>query len=438
MLPRSGNRIHHDGTMQATLTGVCRRLGQGGVAAAMMKGGTVAIASADASDARTPQRNFDGVSPVYVNCVSRAFLATVLMESFDSIGARLEDELVDTIRRLDYHPPAKLQDIKIWQLLNHTHGLDGSSLNAAPRLPDGRIDMPRLCQEAGELDLIATPDAVVYNSGYLGSWLAAGALEVATGRRFRDLVFEIPFFIDGVSHCPYGVADNASKSSLNICAAAGGDLAASALDLISLMNHHIRSPKMAELRAHVSSFPGIPLGRRATACGWYDFWDGWFGHNGSGRDDHTVLMRFHPERQIAVVVTALSVKLAYYALQDLFRDLLPEFARTDELINMTESSRDRRIDTESYGGLYGSARWRIRVTPRQEGSMELEIWSNDGNAEPLRARATLMNSTLHVFRVTPPVRELALNILQFVSGTRRSTFDYIWNGRFVWRRKLYG
>ena len=107
-------------------------------------------------------------------CITKLFTATLLRQMSSQGIVRLNRPISEYLGDETAHAREVYSRIALKHLLEHTHGLDGSALDHAPRMPDGRIDTPRLTRQ-----LVAA--APLFAPGTLYSYSNAGGIVVTPG-----------------------------------------------------------------------------------------------------------------------------------------------------------------------------------------------------------------------------------------------------------------
>lgn len=401
---------------------ICERARSGGVCVLISRDGVLSTASIDRRGIAGDEASvFNEHSPVQMSCLTKSLTATLLAAAVAERAMSLDDEVAGVFRGVctGYE---RLAGIRLHQLLSHTHGLDASAVLAAPKRSDGFMDLSGLIADLAAAPRISSPQQNLFSYGPAGAWLIGGWLEHRRGQCYGDIV-----------HRVLGRPGPASEAEL-VCPATGGTLRVSALEMMAVVQHHIVAPSMAELRAPLVPFPGWSVGRRAVARGWYDYWNGWFGHNSQTPGD-AMVVRFHPSKRIAVVITSAAPRLPMYVLRCLFNKVLPEF--TDRLALSTAEQSGGAFDAEMarHCGIYENAAVSIAIAA-EETCLQLTMKSRLASSATLSTERSAALSPLRpvgwhdVFRATPAAWPLT-GFVQFVGADVRER--RLWDGRVLYR-----
>jgi CubicO group peptidase (beta-lactamase class C family) len=414
---------NRDASLLARLKKVCQKAEVAGVALVMIRGDHSMSASINFDEA---QASFDETSPVLTACVTRAITATILAKTCARLGISLDTPLA-AIHQLNWKPHAPLwATVRLAELLNHTHGLE-IPLLSVPRDGNGFIDSARLMGMIGPYGAPERRSQKLYCYRPAGPWIAASVSEQLLRCRFADLVEQL---FDSTCGLPDGKWD-----PLDICPASGGSLKRSAIDLARLLKLHIGDPTMRELRRFEAQFPGWSPGRLSACCGWFSHGDGWYGATTQGLSQD-IILRFHPERGIGIVVTSAKPRAPFYVLGGLFGHMLPEF-RGDwaEAVTVNTTLMDVKLPDWRHEGKFDNPQTTMRTHYQEDGRLHLEVslrmagvqrkalWM--GTLSPMKA------SEPNVYRVTPSRWPMS-GFVQFVDD-----FRGLWDGRDLWFRDEY-
>lgn len=250
-------------------------------------------------------------------CLMKPMLAMLVAETFghpedwpsDGLGSLLEAEPAGGAGRW--------RRIGLRHLLDHTHGLDDSSLPAAPRDADGWLDARTLCARLGAYPLLHRPGEY-HSYGNAGAWLWAAILERRTRRRHHELLRE---HLARLHHADGEVSGLCG----NTCPANDREMRLSLRTTLSLLSSQFQATSAARaMQRLLIRLPGWAPAERAVGQGWKYFGAGWFGHNAMlpGR---TGVFRFHAVSQVAVAFMGESTS-AFTRFSRMFSRVLPEFA----------------------------------------------------------------------------------------------------------------
>jgi len=362
-------------------------------------------------------------TPVAAGCLTKTLTATLAAEAVASQQLDWDTE-INAILRIEGRERCGLGRITFNQLLNHTHGLDGSDIVQTPLTAAGWVDAPALCHKLAARPL--SSPGTLYSYSDTGARLTGAALERLYGKPCGELLGASEVI---GSTCAWGAA------ALPVCPANGGGLELTISQWLSFLDAHLRAGtpatgparRMAELRAATVPLPGWSAAERAIARGWKYYGGGWFGHN-ANMGDRSALLRFNPQEATAIVLAA-SGDGAFFALAGLFGTALPEFANLRPPRLLTAHERNL-LRIEQYPGIYTQSRMRIEVTALPANTLSLSIHSHESADEPPRR---LRPAQDHIF-IPEPGGHPELPYVQFVSSPGSDHFDYLWNGKQLWRR----
>jgi hypothetical protein len=366
-------------------------------------------------------------SSVPLGCLMKPMTALLAAQEVYTGRLRWEDE---AIRHLDLsaNAAALLQSISIRQLLNHTHGLDDSSVESVPLLADGRIAVETLSSALAAQPRLAAPGEH-YSYGNAGTWICAAVLEAVTGRRYGELLSErILAYLGRDARLPEGAS---------VCPARDQHFSLSAPALLSFLamfmdqqNGALPAPPAFDRSVFFENprpFEGWSPGARGICVGWLWFGDGWFGYN-SQSGPYSVRLRLNATTNVGIVFWGMGA-VAFSNLALLFGDVLPEFSRR-RLPRFLPSP----VPAERYEGTYvdGTSSIEIREGPSQQLSYQLTRHGRrptDVQREPQGLRAAADH--LFIPQTTPPTE---LPFMQFLAPDSGGRFAYLWNGWALRRR----
>ena len=196
--------------------------------------------------------------PILAGCLAKLLTASLVTEAVADGHLHLSDAIDDVLP--SKHPSRrKLAGVTVRHLLEHTHGLDESSLQRVPRRTDGFIDAVGLCDGLAARS-IASPGAL-YSYGSVGGWLAGAALESVYRKRYAQLLDERDLL------CPAAPGEQVPAET--ICPATGADLQLTGAQWLAFVHLHIRdaaAPRRSGALAR--SCPGGWCTSREFRFGW--------------------------------------------------------------------------------------------------------------------------------------------------------------------------
>ncbi len=350
--------------------------------------------------------------PIRMGCIAKLLTAMLARRAFETRRIAPDEHVSDLL-------PAgaarcALRGITVRQLLEHTHGLDDSVLSAAPRDSRGRIDAEALARALRAAPPLAAPGAL-YSYGSAGACVVAASLERIGSRPYAAQVAEM-FESLGIG---------AVGSANLVCPATGGDLA---LDATALLDVVVQATFAAPDAwpdddcagdcGFATPLPGWNPLERGVYLGWKYHGAGWLGHQ-SVWPGHSVLVRAHPRRRLALIVSGSEQPAAVVAAR-VFGAYLPELF---ELKIPARSSSTPELPV----GTFGSAAWRVDIEKIGD-ELELRARRNDGSAH---ASAALRAVSPGLWLTRPVVS--AFPHVELVETERA----YLWNGRFVLPRSTH-
>ena len=417
--------LQDDDELTSLLVAAASRRRLAHVSVGVLTKGREFIAATD--EAFRPRANQDARHQVIrASCLTKPITSTLLGMAVAENEARWTDT-VDDVLEVGNRPGVAFSDISMRHLLNHTHGLDGSAIEEVPRTTAGFIDASTLCDQLARLPI--SPPGQLYSYGSAGTWLAGAALEKLYSRPFRRVLADkLPYL------CSY-----LGDSRLDvICPATGGDLSLSMQSCLAFLKSQMASSpsdiakgqqrQLRTLLAEKWPLPGWSPAETACCLGWKSYGAGWFGHNANSADESTVV-RFNPDLSIAIVVSG-AADSAYVALATIFGRSLPEFAnfKPPRLLKTAECES---LDIGQYEGIYKQARTSIAVAHSTPTTISFSV--NDLQSGEVNPPNSLRPAEDHVFLPRlPDSPEFAF--IQFVKSNPAARFDYLWNGRMLWRR----
>jgi hypothetical protein len=299
--------------------------------------------------------------PVEVGCLARLINFTAVAIT-TAIGRLSLDEplALDADRRI--LPP--IQTIRLWHLLNHSDGLDGS---AAPRqvpLNDaGRIDLALLLRTVRGAPAIAPPGRL-YNLHAPSEWLMAGLLEVAWHRRYADLLVEL---LSSYANVEVTVDSNA-------CPFSGRGILMSPKALLRLAAFHVAdasTPIQNRLQDILNSYrittPSWMLEASEASPGWVRWNGGALVAHGKSVHGALTLLADQASSTVALVHTKRP-RLAPWLARAVFGSFWDLKYRMQNRLTDEEWYAK---DLNAYSGTYQSAAGTILIVPAPKHRLEM-------------------------------------------------------------------
>jgi len=366
-------------------------------------------------------------------CVAKVFTATLVAQAVCDGQIDLDGSVMRQLSGLSPAGRALLHQVSVRQLLDHTHGLDGSGVSDINTLPCGRIDLTHLLGELSSAAPLAAPGEVFNYSG-VGPWIAAALLEhrfaVSYERILHDVLLK-PLKIEcwASTTC---VAH--SKSRNRCCPATGGQMTTWLDGMLAFARYHLDGDRRhgKEAVTLMRGTPALLPGRAVEVgqcLGWNYFGAGWYGHRSDVQGCSSVI-RINPERRIALL-TACESRAAFEIQSQMFRDLLPG-QRDSPLERQRPGLEQEFEDLESYVGTYHSYALSISVTQATESTLLMTCQRREGGAQLPGARIELRRAQGAIFTAGLPSHG-EVSWVEFVRPDAKG-YRYLWNGRAVWRR----
>jgi len=374
-----------------------------------------------------------GASPemrVEVACIAKPLTATLVAGAMGEKRLSLSDGVGEYLRRPGKH---RLHDLKIYHLLNHSHGIDEDDLRSLPRNAHGFIDTHELLSRTVASERLF-PCGSLASYGSAGYWLAAAVLETIYDVPFRTLLCSKLFEPLDVQPTFVGTCGT--------CPSMGGDLQLSAADLLKLTKVHLPSVEsgwgdvLMELRR--DDLAVAPAGWHPTirrfCLGWDDFGSGVFGHNSNGVHD-SAAVRFSPDTGEAIAVTVKNGKTAVNALRLVHGSGL-QGSPPPRLPRLLSSAEWSRADASRYVGTYEAAFLKIDVDVTDSGSLRAHVYRKDERprkGKPWIGRV-LIPAEGDNFVPNPPDTEV-LSLVHFSHPTSRGRYRYLQARNCVYMRR---
>jgi hypothetical protein len=367
-------------------------------------------------------------SEVAAGCFAKALTASLLAEAVNARPVKWAWQVNDVLE-VRGAAASNLAGITFSHLLNHTHGLDASTIESVPRTSGGFIDATALCEQLSTNPLSRPGELYSYSNA--GAWLAGAALEHLTGTPYSRLLSASPCLASS------DIVWSSPPSLL--CPATGGSLALTLAQWLSFAQVHASSAPgspdpaargLAALRSSQVPLPGWSPAERAACLGWKCYGEGWFGHT-SNTTTSSAILRFHPDDHLAICMSA-TTDIALFAFSCLFRDYFPELKYLKFPRRLTPKERES-LRPEPYTGLYVQAKTQIEIAATEDGRLSFAIASDDPQ---LRAPPQILQAADNDIFFCDGRRTPEFSFLQFISAPHSSApFSHIWNGKHLWRRQ---
>lgn len=317
--------------------------------------------------------------------------------------------------------------LKLNQLLSHTHGLDDSHIEQAPRDSGNRIDTEALISRLTSVRPLADPGQH-YSYSNAGAWLAAAHLEYITRQTYGDLFRQ--YLV-----APLGLVSISKGDALRICPAGGGPTRLSIADALRFVEANLEDTSAASpLRALLATTwpcPGWSYAEQGICQGWKDYGAGWYGHD-SRTQTAMSAVRIRPDLRFGFVFAGTG-RRAFTTFCRLFARILPEFSRLTAPAVRTANELEA-IDFGAFEGDYCNAAGTLQIRRDSPNSLQF-VTSSAGSSDSLamehalRLVAARQNVFFPASRPPP-----SLPFLQFLGMRIDGRYEYIWNGSCLRRR----
>lgn len=369
---------------------------------------------------------FSTDTPVEIGCIAKNLTSLLVAMAVSEGLIAYEDRVSSFFSGLDEVHPS----LKVYHLLNQSHGLDGSALAAIPYTADDHIDAAILWEQACTVPVISPPGALFYNYGAVGFWLAASILERVYCTRFAVLVNEkILKRIEATA----GICARRGP-----CPASGGiSLSCNELLKVSRLhleaeNHELRSSILQLQTRYPMRLSRWPSRGDSACLGWFCF-DTAFGMFGQGPGTAALIM-ISPREQTAVALASRGLDAAAFA-QGVLSGVLGRLkaARPPRLLNRDER---RSSDTTGIPGRYRKASLVLDVDRSAGGDLQASVYlsQHGGEVESFsRVSRQLLPATDDVFYSSPP-DPVVLPYIKFRDRDADGYAQYAITGKHIFRR----
>jgi CubicO group peptidase (beta-lactamase class C family) len=372
-------------------------------------------------------------------CIAKAFTSFAILRLYEEQGISLDAAVNDVLAaHCGEMNLAVLSGITIRNLLNCTHGLDTMGRTPLPRCANGMLDLQGVADRCAETPRLFAPGEY-FSLSDAGAMFAGMMVERLTGTLYGRYLAERV-------HPEIGIdfrLDPASAQVAHVCPTAGANLHITSADLAAMTRFLCIDKqangdgslftKISAQRAPMPGFSGLAL---STGLGFHEYGGGWFGHNAVNENGQTWCWRFHPERNICVAIGTTDLKASL-----LMPIMMRMLSRPGEKFTLPTPPQTFSVDAVSAGdreamcGTYHTWALSATVKPAKHG---LDLVIDNRNADVLRVVDSPITGWLtyadhHSFRVEDGVTDW-LRTGQFIRRPGATQFDYLWNGRRLWRR----
>jgi hypothetical protein len=369
--------------------------------------------------------SFSSASRLEIGCIAKTLTATAI-----AIAAA-ENKLLITDPVAKYFPNVRRIDasLRVFHLVNQSHGLDGSALQSIPYQEDGSIDAEMTWNAVLNAPPFAPPGELFYNYGSAGLWIAAAVLQRIYGTTFWSILNEKLL-------SPIGV-QIAETEGRNFCPA-NGKISLSADELLKVCEFHLGTRNthlqevLAEFRTYRMPVPSWPPIAKASCPGWLCHGPA-YGSYGN-RQDSSLMMLISPEERAAIVISARRVGPIYLAQRALFGNLFNSEEQTPR--PLTKAERDA-MPVENFVGKYQKGRYLLDVSSNSKGDIQASVYPRDSNGEvgesPIVSRS-MIPALANTLYPSPPEPNV-ISFLRFLRETPEGAFQCVTTGKHMFRRK---
>lgn len=376
---------------------------------------------------------FDMDTAVPLACAVRVVVATLLMALISSKKLRVDGAITDHLDLASAATRTYFRGITLRHLLSQSDGIGYRPLEIVPKTDSGFVDLETLTNAICE-DERAFPPGRFFSTSRCGFGLLAAVIE-------RHL--QVPFGVAAHRELLAPLAADCSavhEAPTSVCAASGRGLLLSTR-LLTRFVEFVLDPSVSRpplFRDVVDFAPlfepqvrclGWSGGSTGACLGWRSYAGGWIGHNGSS-EAHTVMIRIHPARKIALIFQCgAPLQSAYAALGRLFGSVLAEFdpAEAPRLLSPQELAVLQR---HKYVKQFGNQARRFEVREEADQKLKVAVHLIASASAPLRS-STLLPATREMFVVAPPL-DRGVWFLQFLRSDERADPDMLWDGWHLW------
>lgn len=352
-----------------------------------------------------------------VGCFAKPLTATLVAYAAAQGWLRFGDDVGFLLEECCFPIASKLRGISVSQLLTHSHGLDGSSLQRVPRLSDGRIDVWTLVSVLTTSSRLAQPGAF-YSYGNAGAWIAAALLEEMHGRCWVDVLNgHLPDLLQSPAEEIHG-----DPLPGEPCPAVGGSVRLNLRQLVRFVAVHLDRHRVAGsiqgraldlMRVPAVAVPGWSREAGATA-GWKTYGGGWLGHD-MHWNEWSGCIRLNRTRDEGFVLVAKGVS-AYVVQSRLFGCCVPDVLGHP---SSAAANAQNARDLSACVGEFGNAARRLKVMRSGDCRLRVVSTSDEVILRPVGERLLMSD---------PPHRDL--RFVEFLAPTG-GRYAYLWNSTEV-------
>ena len=168
-------------------------------------------------------------------CIAKLLTSELLRQVESTGGVALDGPVSEYLPNETPHLRAVFSRIDLRHLLEHTHGLDDSTVAAAPRLPNGEIDALRLARQLVAAAPLFAP-GTLYSYSNAGAWLIAAVLEKLSGTSWAALLQNRLLTPLGMRSAS-GIDPVRAPAAAHVCASRGEQLAVPVTGLLRFLQH---------------------------------------------------------------------------------------------------------------------------------------------------------------------------------------------------------
>lgn len=356
-------------------------------------------------------------SAITAGCLAKLLTATLVCDAVSAGRVGWGDSVADVLACAS-SAKQQLSAVTVRHLLDHSHGLDASTIAAVPYRQDGFIDVSTLCGQLDPQPLHASGQLYSYSDA--GAWLAGAVLETIDSASYVSQLRKQQL-----------ISETTQDQPITICPATGADLTLTVAQWLTFAQAYIARLQGADGLQEMIKLPGWHPTERSIWRGWKHYGGGWLGHN-ANLADRSAMLRINASEQLGIFISARESNGAVYAASGVFADLLPEFGnlRPPRLLSPEDASA---LDLSEHVGRYVQARAVVEISMDEDRALRLTVVERAPDAVASPARR-LRPTKGDVF-LAESAGDGEFLFVQFVANGASSASSYLWNGRQVWRRE---
>jgi CubicO group peptidase (beta-lactamase class C family) len=365
-----------------------------------------------------------------VGCIAKLLTAELVLRAEEQARWTLNTGIAQFFPGSVFPYGTLFEGVTVRDLLEHSHGLDGSNLERCPRTRGGFIHNGALIEELAANGRLSEPGRL-YSYSEVGAWIAGAILEQTYRKTYAQVLQDELFDSCDIVMRTISPEDRYGGDGA-VCPALGGVLALAAKDVLHFLKLQCTSRRADRMRIdNVRALPGWSSPEGGVCLGWKYYGDGWFGHNSAWRRASS-MVRVHPTEQVALVVVSSDNSPQFIATR-LLRRIIPELTGLKTPQARGKTARNG-CESAQYAHRYGCASTALEVRLAAHGRLYLHAFRcQRGGAQEPYFCGELKHLDGDIFAVDPP-DPAAFSFVEFVDRSD-SGFRFIWNGRCIFPRR---